>query len=86
MKYSEIKKLHEKLNEMGIEHEFIKKYDGYQIVIEKFNVKVSFIEHFLSFGSWDDLIEVWDFIGERAMLKCDSCIKYLGNRGFLKKE
>ena len=26
MKYSEIKKLHEKLNEMGIEHEFIKKY------------------------------------------------------------
>lgn len=61
MNYTEIKKLNHKLNEMGIEHEFIKKHDGYQIVIEKFNSKVSFIEHCYSFGSWADLIEAWDF-------------------------
>ena len=86
MKYSEIKKLHEKLNKMGIEHEFIKNHDGYQIFIEKFNSKVSFIENCLSFGDWADLIVAWDFIEEPAMLRCDSCIEYLGNRGFLKKE
>ena len=86
MIYNEIKKLHEKLNEMGVEHEFIEKHDGYQIVIEKFNSKVSFIENCFSFGSCADLIEACDFIGEPAMLCCDSCIKYLGNRGFLKKE
>ena len=86
MKYNEIKKLHEKLNEMGIKHEFFKKYDGYQIVIEKFNSKISFIEHCRSFGSWADLVEAWDFIGEPAMLRCDSCIEYLGERGFLGKD
>ena len=84
--YNEIKKLHEKLWKMGIKHEFIKKHDGYQIIIEKFNSKVSFIEHCGSFGSWGDLIEAWDFIGEPAMLRCDSCIDYLAYRGFISKK
>lgn len=84
--YNEIRKLNHKLNEMGIEHEFRPKFDGYQIILRKPNSKVSFIEHCFSFGSWADLIEAWDFIGEPAMLRCDSCIDYLAYRGFISKE
>ena len=85
--YSEIKKLHEKLNEMGIEHEFGQRLDGYQIIIRKTNSRVSITEHCFSYGSTRNLVEAWDFASEpEGNLTCDEAIDYLACRGFLAKE
>lgn len=87
MSYNEIKKLHEKLWKMGIKHEFIKKYDGYQIIVKKTNSKVSIVEHFGSYGGTRNLVEAWDFASEpEGYLTCDEAIDYLACRGFLAKD
>ena len=81
--YNEIKKLHTKLNEMGIEHEFRPKFDGYQIILRKPNSNVSIIQHCGSYGCTKDLVEAWDFAGD---LTCDEAIDYLAYRDFISKE
>ena len=87
MKYTEIKKLHEKLNEMGIEHEFNQRLDGYQIILRKTNSRISIIEHCVSYGSTRNLVEAWDFASEpEGYLNCNEAIDYLACRGFLAKD
>lgn len=87
MNYTEIKKLNHKLNEMGIEHEFGQRLDGYQIIVRKKNSRVSIIEHCVSYGSTKDLVEAWDFASEpEGNLTCDEAIDYLAYRGFISKE
>ena len=87
MKYSEIKKLHEKLNEMGVEHEFIKRhygyqiFDKYQIIVEKTNSRVSIIECHGSYGGTKDLLEAYDFVGDpEGYLTCDEAIDFFDCR------
>lgn len=84
--YNEIRKLNHKLNEMGIEHEFRPKFDGYQIILRKPNSNVSIIQHCGSYGCTKDLVEAWDFAGEaEGYLTCDEAIDYLAYRGFISK-
>lgn len=87
MKYNEIKKLHTKLNEMGVEHELKHMFDGYQIIVKKNNVKISIIEHCGSYGCTKDLVEAYDFVGDpEGYLTCDEAIDYLAYRGFVSKK
>ena len=87
MIYNEIKKLNYKLNEMGIEHEFRKNFDGYQIIVRKTNSRVSIIEYHGSYGGTKDLLEAYDFASEpEGYLNCNEAIDYLACRGFLAKD
>lgn len=87
MNYTEIKKLNHKLNDMGIEHEFRPKFDGYQIILRKPNINVSIIQHCGSYGCTKDLVEAWDFASEpEGYLTCNEAIDYLACRGFLAKD
>lgn len=72
MNYTEIKKLNHKLNEMGIEHEFRPKFDGYQIILRKPNINVSIIQHCGSYGCTKDLVEgVFDEIAKHKIERED---------------
>ncbi len=87
MNYTEIKKLHEKLNEMGVEHEFRQRLDGYQIIVRKTNSRVSIIENCCSYGGTENLLEALDYAsGPEGHLTCDEAIDYLACRGFLAKD
>lgn len=87
MPYNEIRKLNHKLNEMGIEHEFRKNFDGYQIIVRKTNSRVSIIEYHGSYGGTKDLLEAYDFVGDpKGYLTCDEAIDYLAYRGFVSKK
>lgn len=51
IEYKKIKMLHERLNEEGLNHIFIKNMDGYQIIIELFGKKIGdFVENRISYG------------------------------------
>lgn len=56
--FQEIVRLHEKLSKAGIDHEFLRLYDGWQVLVLRGNHIISAIEHFGADGHQDDRIEI----------------------------
>lgn len=56
--FREILRLHELLEKEQIEHEFLRLYDGWQVLILRGDHVISAIEHFGSCGHEDDRIEI----------------------------
>ena len=73
MKYNEIVKLHEMLEEENIQHSFEEFLDGYQI---RLNNEVDAIEHFGSYGNSEDKIEIMGGLTEQEQ-QDDSVLGYL---------
>jgi len=67
--YKEIVKLHEMLVDAKIPHEYGKAFDGAQVIYPHFeNAKCSVVEHYYSYGSENDKLEMMGLI-----YKEDSC-------------
>lgn len=90
-----ILKLHEKLNELNVEHEFIdrklKKDKGlkfknyicpfdYQIYVEEDDKKISLIQNGFSYGITENLIEAYNFDDEPIILDCDHAAELIINK------
>jgi hypothetical protein len=69
-------KLHEKLNELNIEHEFIDRKEesinifpvNYQIYVEEDGKRISLIQNGFSYGITENLIEAYNFEHEPVII------------------
>lgn len=76
--YTEIIKLHHMLEDTKIRHEFIKRFDGYQIVVSNSDGDqiCSIIEFSGSFGSSEDKLEIMGLLTDEE-LEYDTVAGYL---------
>ena len=86
MEYLSIRALHERLLQISVEHTYKPLFNGYQIIVENHNSRISIVEHFGSYGNEKDKLEVWDFTSEPyGYMSIQECLDFLGKKGFLAK-
>lgn len=86
MEYLSIRALHERLLQLSVEHTYKPLFNGYQIIVENHNARISIVEHFGSYGNGKDKLEVWDFTSEPyGYMSIQECLDFLGKKGFLAK-
>jgi hypothetical protein len=78
-------KLHEKLNELNIEHEFIDRKEesinifpvNYQIYVEEDGKRISLIQNGFSYGITENLIEAYNFEDEPVILHAETAAELI---------
>jgi hypothetical protein len=81
-RYQAIQRLHKKLDDRGIPHDFHELLDGYQICVPKEHRKTGWegdaVQNFGSYGAEEDLIEVYGFSLEDpdGYLTADEALEY----------
>jgi len=80
--YTEIKRLHELLEDDGLEHEFIRLFDGWQVLIFSDSElhMISCVQHFGSYGHEQNLIEMAGYKvdeGDQGFLSADECYRHI---------
>ena len=86
MEYLSIRALHERLLQLSVEHTYKPLFNGYQIIVDNHNARVSIIEYFGSYGNRKDKLEVWNFTSEPyGCMSVQECLNLLDKKGFLAK-